>query len=269
METNIKSKLNQEIQNGCSVETLTNLCQEIVFNEVSAKCTDTKIKNMIKELCEKLDFSIKTRTINLPVKQKSTNPPLKEAIGYSICGISYYLFYKLTGVHIVGGLAGIAAGLLYNIGTKDKNVPQATASSSIIISSTVAEVEKSIDGAVSILLNIINLISKNQSGDGEITPPPPPEYPLENEYFVITKYLYDNYIKCLAQPKRDTFQMESIELLFENYGYELIEYTESSREYFNSSTANVPERTTTCPALLNRETHQCVCKGHVLFPLHN
>ncbi|WP_455966761.1 hypothetical protein [Bacteroides fluxus] len=269
MEANIKSKLNQEIQNGCSVETLTNLCQEIVFNEISAKCANAEIENMIKELCKRLDFSIKTRTVNLLVKQKSANPPLKEAIGYSLCGISYYLFYKLTGVHIVGGLAGIAAGLLYNIGTKDKNGPQATASPGIIISSTVAEIEKSVDSAVSILLNIINLISKKQSGDGGITPPAPPEYPLENEYFVITKYLYDNYIKCLAQPNRDTFQMESIELLFENYGYELIEYTENDREYFNASTANIPERTTTCPALLNKETRKCVCKGHVLFPLHN
>lgn len=268
MEANIKSKLNQEIQNGCSVETLTNLCQEIVFNEVSAKCTDTKIKNMIKELCEKLDFSIKTRTVNLPVKQKSTNPPLKEAIGYSICGISYYLFYKLTGVHIVGGLAGIAAGLLYNIGTKDKNVPQATASPNIIISSTVAEVEKSIDGAVSILLNIINLISKIQSGDGGITPPPPPEYPLEHEYLGILKFLYETYDNYLAQPEEDTFSIKLLQRLFKKYSYELIDYTEENKEFFESSAANIPERTTTRPALLNKETQKCIFKGHVLYPIY-
>lgn len=262
MEANIKSRLNQEIQNGCSVEFLTNLCQEIVFNEVSAQCANAETKNIIKVLCEKLDFSIKTKSISLPAKQKSYNPPLKEAIGYSICGISYYLFYKLTDEHIVGGLVGIAAGLFYNKLIKDKNVLQAE-SSKIFISSTVAEIEKNIDDAVSLLLNIISLINRNG-----VTLPPPPEYLLENKYFVITKYLYDSYIKCLAQPNRDTFQMESIKLLFENYGYELIEYTEDSKEYFNSSTANVPERTTSCPALLNKKTRKCVCKGHVLFPLH-
>lgn len=266
MEANIKSRLNQEIQNECSVEFLTNLCQEIVFNEVSAQCANAETKTVIKGLCEKLDFSIKTKSVNLPSKQKSYNPPLKEAIGYSICGISYYLFYKLTDEHIVGGLVGIAVGLFYNKLIKDKNVPQ-TESSKIIISSTVAEVEKNIDGAVSLLLNIINLINRKE-GEGPTPPPPPPGDPLENEYFVITKYLYDSYIKCLAQPNRDTFQMESIKLLFENYGYELIEYTENSREYFNSSTANVPERTTSCPALLNKKTRRCPCKGHVLFPLH-
>lgn len=269
MEANIKSRLNQEIQNGCSVEFLTNLCQEIVFNEVSAQCANAETKNIIKGLCEKLDFSIKTKSISLPAKQKSYNSPLKGAIGYSICGISYYLFYKLTDEHIVGGLAGITAGLLYNKLIKDKNVLQ-VASSKNIISSTVAEVEKNMDGAVSLLLNIIDLINRNESEEVGTTPPPPSgEYPLENEYFVITKYLYDNYIKCLAQLNRDTFQIESIELLFENYGYELIEYTENNKEYFNSSTANILERTTTCPALLNKKTSRCVCKGHVLFPLHN
>lgn len=266
MEANIKSRLNQEIQNGCSVEFLTNLCQEIVFNEVSAQCANAETKNIIKVLCEKLDFSIKTKSISLPAKQKSYNPPLKEAIGYSICGISYYLFYKLTDEHIVGGLVGIAAGLFYNKLIKNKNVPQ-VASSKNIISSTVAEVEKNIDGAVSLLLNIINLINRNESE--EVGSTSPSKYPLENEYFVITKYLYDNYIKCLAQPSRDTFQIESIELLFENYGYEFIEYTENNKGYFNSSTANIVERTTTCPALLNKKTRRCVCKGHVLFPQHN
>lgn len=263
MEANIKSRLNQEIQNGCSVEFLTNLCQEIVFNEVSAQCASAETKNIIKGLCEKLDFSIKTKSINLSIRKKAPNSSLKEAIGYSICGISYYLFYKLTDEHIVGGLVGIAAGLFYNKLIKDKNVPQAE-SSKIFISSTVVEVEKNIDDAISLLLNIISLINR----DG-VTPLPPPEkYLLENEYFVITKYLYDNYIKCLAQPNQDTFQMESIELLFKNYGYELIEYTDNNKEYFNSSTANVPERTTTCPALLNKKTRKCVCKGHVLFSLH-
>lgn len=261
METNIKSRLHQEIQNGCSVESLTNLCQEIVFNEVSDQCANAETEKMIKGLCKKLDFSIKTKIVNLPAKQNLPSPILKEIVGYSICAISYYLFHRLTEVHLIGGLAGIAAGLSYNKFAKDKSVPQAT-SSKTIISSTVAEVEKNIDEAVKLLLNIINLICKKQDD------PTPPDYPLEHKYFGILKFLYETYDNYLAQPEEDTFSMNLLQRLFRKYGYELVDYTEENKEFFDSSVANIPERTTTRPALLNEKTRKCIFEGHIIFPMY-
>lgn len=268
MEAKIKSILHQEIQSGCSVESLTNLCQKIVFDEVSFQCTNTETEKMIKELCKKLDFSIKTKTVNLPVKQNLPNPILKEIVGYSICAISYYLFHKLTGVHFIGGLAGIATGLLYNKFIKGDNALQTT-SAKTIISSTVEEVEKNIDVAVNLLLNIINLISKKEGRDVGTTPPPPSDdYPLEHKFLGILKFLYETYDNFLAQPEVDTFSLNLLRRLFKKYGYELIDYTEENKEFFDSSVANISERATTRPALINERTQKCIFEGHVIFPMY-
>lgn len=255
MENTILSRLQKAIPDGCSsAECLERVCQEVTYDVVSELCKDTEILGELKKLCNHLRFPIRTQAYSLPVPSKESDLPVKEGIGYALCGISYYLFYNCFESHWAGGIACIGTGLLYNRYMKKKERKVALDSSpskSVRILSTDEELAKEIEQVVGVLANIIRLS----------------EDALENKYYSILRYLYDDYIGYLSEEHSNKIRMKSLENILKRFGYELTQYTEEKASNFESSLATtVTETTTSIPALVNKKTDVCVFKGHVLFP---
>lgn len=251
MNNSNREKLSAEMQNGISVENLTELCREIIYDEVSSQCKSDSMKEYLRKLCEVVNIPVQIKEVLLSAKITCTKPVWQNMMGYSFCGVAYYLLYRLSSSHLLGGIACVGTGILYNKYTNENSKKQTLNSQSAsrtVICSTVKELEEKLDCYIAILYKLMNL-SRNISS--------------------LIEFLYDSYKSWLAvvDENRNAVQMERIKLLLEEYGYELVEYSEDNSTYFNFSTANVQQKVMTIPGLIEGKTKKCVYKGHVLLPL--
>ncbi|WP_455624480.1 hypothetical protein [Parabacteroides sp.] len=265
MENTILLRLRERIPEGCSsVKEIEKICQDVTFDVLSASYGEEEVRNILRELCGRLHFSVRTKERQLPEQVQSKEAPfsLKGILSYLLAGAAYYVGYVLSESHLVGGVACVAVGAL---GGKYLNPKKANASLeisvplSIEVCSTVEELAEEVERVVELLENSISL----SEGEKQVNP----EDMLEKRYPRILRYLYDNYMECISKESLDQFQLKTLESLFKRSGYELVQYTEEKASCFNSSWATtVSERTTTAPALLNTQTGDCILKGHVLYP---
>lgn len=263
MENTILSRLRKAIPDGCSsAECLERVCQEVTYNIVSESCDNAEVRKELKVLCERLRFPIRTQPRPLPVPAAGNALPIKEGIGYALCGIVYFVGYWLSESHWVGGIACVVGGLVYNQFVNRKVEKPALAPSNenpVEILTTDAELAREIERTVQTLTNILHLLEKET--------PIASENLLENQYFRILSYLYDNYVDYLSSENPDQFQLTAVKNLLNRYGYEFISYAEGRDSYFDSSLApDIREPRTTIPALVNKKTGDCIFRGHVLFP---
>ncbi|WP_455635569.1 hypothetical protein [Parabacteroides sp.] len=265
MENTILLRLRERIPEGCSsVKEIEKICQDVTFDVLSASYGDEEVRNILRELCGRLHFSVRIKERQLPEQVQSKEAPfsLKGILSYLLAGAAYYVGYVLSESHLVGGVACVAVGAL---GGKYLNPKKANASLeisaplSIEVCSTVEELAEEVERVVELLENSISL----SEGEKQVNP----EDMLENRYFSVLKYLYDSYIEYISAENVDRFHTKVLENIFKRFGYELISYTKEKEIYFDSSQATtVSECTTTVPALLKKQTGDCIFKGHVLFP---
>lgn len=259
-QNNILSQLDRAIPDGnASMDYWERIAREITFKEVSANCNNEKIRIAIKELCEKLRFSVRIK----PRQIDKASFPTREVIGCFGCGIIYCVSYLLSESHLVSVILCVVAGLVYGkYISKGENISRENPEMDMKdIRSMHEKLAKEIEQAICSFNNIISFLDSDKLNPGDL---------LENGYYTILRFLYDDYIGCLAEGGSDKFRMTSIRLIFDQYGYELIQYAKDKEFCFNSSLATtVSECTTSIPALLNKQTGACVFKGHVLFPKLN
>ena len=134
---------------------------------------------------------------------------------------------------------------------KERKVASASSpSKSVRILSTDEELAREIEQVVGVLADIIRLS----------------EDALENKYFRILDYLYNSYVRCMAKGSKDTGQMDSIEMIFDTYGYKLVLYSDEYAPFFRKSfVVHKSTQVTTKPALLNQKG-ECVFEGYVVCP---
>ena len=263
MENTILSRLQKAKSEGCSsTECLERVCREVTYDIVSESCSNAEARKELKILCEHLHFPIRTQSRPLPAPASGNALPIKEGIGYVLCGFAYFVGYWLSESHWVGGIACVGVGLIYNQYVNRKVEKPALAPSNenpVEILTTDAELAAEIERMAQTLTNIIRLLEKDT--------PVASEDLLENKYFSILRYLYDDYIGYLSEEHPNKIRMKALENILKRFGYELTQYTEEKASNFESSLATtVTETTTSIPALVNKKTDVCVFEGHVLFP---
>ena len=262
MENTILSRLQKAKPDGCSsTECLERVCREVTYDIVSESCSNAEARKELKILCEHLHFPIRTQSRPLPAPASGNALPIKEGIGYVLCGFAYFVGYWLSESHWVGGIACVGVGLIYNqyVSRKvEKPVLAPSNENPVEILTTDAELAAEIERMAQTLTNIIRLLEKDT--------PVASEDLLENKYFRILDYLYNSYISCISKSSKDTFQMDSIEMIFDTYGYKLVLYSDEYAPFFRKSfVVHKSTQVTTKPALLNQKG-ECVFEGYVICP---
>lgn len=81
MNNSNREKLSAEMQNGISVENLTELCREIIYDEVSSQCKSDSMKEYLRKLCEVVNIPVQMKEVLLSAKITCTKPVWQNMMG--------------------------------------------------------------------------------------------------------------------------------------------------------------------------------------------
>lgn len=229
---------------------------------------DNETNKLLKGVCGLLDFGIRTETVLPPQPiqpvDEQKNFWMQEAASYVGAALCYYIAYRASNSHWIGGIVGVGVGCLCSQFWKraKKALPAPSVAPKVRIVSTAEEIAEQINEAIGLMKQVKKLIQTEH-------PAPKPnnkDYPLESDYQYVLAFLNKLYRKCLAREKPDLMVMEGIEDVLDEAGYMFAEYDGNNMDCFTSSLSrmDVPY-VTTLPALLNAKTKRCIFKGHVLF----
>lgn len=87
-------------------------------------------------------------------------------------------------------------------------------------------------------------------------------YPLENRFYRILEWFH----YALESIEGNEWIESDIRKMLNRYGYDLVNYSNNNAGFFEQTLGDVKLTTTSLPALINKETKECIIKGHVIMP---
>lgn len=264
MENKILSLLKKRMPEGkVPVEEIEKICREVTFDIVSTSCTEKETRENLCSLCDSLYFNVQAEKRQMSELSKPPFSTLNDVLSFLLAGLAYYASYSISDSHWVGGIVCVIVGVLCNRYLVSKRLERFFLLPESFKEESCPVLEDLVGKIMSLVKPLEKIIEQPGSDMQEKV-----EDMMENRYFRVLKFLYDDYKECIAAEKMDIFREKSLKNLFNYCGYELVEYTGENASFFDSSMATtVSVQTTTIPALQNKQTGECIFKGHVLFPM--
>lgn len=92
------------------------------------------------------------------------------------------------------------------------------------------------------------------------------QYPLEKCLNPILAFLNDVYLECEEYGEQYALHIKKrVEHILKNQGYEYVDYSEDTIDYYSTFKSNYDTDTVTQPALVNKKTQRCVIGGIVFL----
>lgn len=216
------------------------LCERLQWDDQPDRELSYLLQNIVKSLYFPLSYKLVSEDDTMHRPTSKDKRWLLAAI--ILVGVIANLSDSMV-MRILGLLVALVGG--YALGAKIlRPMPASPARTRLIIETTADMLAEQIDSVYATLTAFYRY------------------HQLDNRHIQLMRWLQDYYAECSSVKDK-----ERLARLLGSYGYEFVEFSHESINYFDVFESKVEAPTTTVPAIINKYK-VCVCKGSAVMPMN-